>query len=439
MLSFFFVSRFKGIQGDGIYYYSYTISIFWDGDLDFKNQFDHPDPLSPGQTVTRGLYSIDKRTGKAFSLFNPGTGLLMLPAMALGKLADEFRGGQHPDPFDLYYQRLAAYTAVVVSALSLLVLFSILKNYYSFWVAALVPLLFLPGTNWLFYASAFASLSHVYALFLSACLVWSFLRFREKRIVASSALFGLAGGLLFATRNFSVVIFLLLFFCATYELLKNHRALYARQAISLLALAALFFLAGSAPQLVFNCFLHGSPFRTSLRAASSAQEMFGFPAVKEGFKVLDPANLQFLYSNLFNSDDGLFYFHPFYLVGLLGILLLRHRNSSFQRLINLLLAGAFFFCFIAAIMPENFAQDLEERSLFGRRSGVRASQVPGYASLFHPGLGQYFRMESAPKINKIRHHLRLFRPCGRRRRSFFSFPDSLREILLGQGFVCRVV
>ncbi|MDH7513937.1 MAG: hypothetical protein QHH14_13400 [Clostridiales bacterium] len=354
VLSFFFIRGFKGIQGDGIYYYSYTVSILWDGDLDLKNQFDHPDPLLPGQTVTQGLYSIDKKTGKAFSLFNPGTAFLMLPAAALGKLIDGFRGGRHVDPFDLYYQRLAGYTAVIVSALSLLVLFSILKRFYSFWVAAAVPLLFLPGTNWLFYASAFASWSHVYALFLFACLVWSFLKFMEKRTVASSILFGLAGGVFFSTRNFSVLIFLLLFFYSAYDLLRDKRALRDRRAFILLALAGLLFLVGSAPQLVFNHILHGSPFRTSLQAASSAQEMFGFPAVIEGFRVLDPANLQFLYSNLFNSDDGLFYFHPFFLVGLLGILLLRHRNSSFQRLINLLLAGLFFFWFIDASYFDNW-------------------------------------------------------------------------------------
>ena len=353
-LSFFFIRGFNGIQGDGIYYYSYTVSILWDRDLDFKNQFDHPDPHSPAQTVTRGLYSLDRKTGKAFSLFNPGSGLLMLPATAFGKIADRLRGGRHPDPFDLYYQRLAGYTAVIVSVLSILILFSILARYYSFWVAASLPLLFLPGTNWLFYASAFASWSHVYALFLFACLIWSFLNFIEKRTAASSILFGLAGGVFFSTRNFSALIFLLLFFYSAFNLLKNRPMLRLRRAIGLLALTGLLFFLGSAPQLIFNRVLHGSPFRTSLRAASSAQEMFGFPAIKENFKVLDPANLQFLYSNLFNSEDGLFYFHPFFLVGLLGVLFLKHRNSLFQSLVNLLLAGVFLFWFIDASYFDNW-------------------------------------------------------------------------------------
>jgi len=354
LLSLFFVRVFNGIQGDGVYYYAYTVSILWDGDLDLKNQFDHPDPRSSGQSVTRGLYSLDKKSGRAFSLFSPGAGLLMLPATALGKLVDRLRGGRHADPFDLYYQRLAAYTAVILSALSILILFSILKRYYSFWVAALLPLLFLPGTNWLFYASVFAAWSHVYALFLFVCLIWSFLNFMEKKTAAAGLLFGLAGGLFFTTRNFSALIFLLLFFYSAYDLLKNQKTLRPRRAIGLLALTGLLFLVGSAPQLVFDLVLHGSPLRTSLQAASSAQEMFGFPAIIKDFKVLDLANLQFLYSNLFNSDDGLFYFHPFYLVGLVGALLLRHRNSLFQSLIKLLLAGVFLFWFIDASYFDNW-------------------------------------------------------------------------------------
>jgi hypothetical protein len=353
ILTFFFAKTFKGIQGDGIYYYSYTVSILWDRDFDLKNQFDHPDPNSPGETVTRGLYSLDKKTGKAFSLFNPGTGLLMLPATMFGKLLNRWSGGQHSDPFDLYYQRFAGYTAVVISALTILMLFFILKRYYSSGLAICLPFLFLPGTNWLFYASVFATWSHVYALFLFVCLIWSFLNFMEKKNMAAALLFGFTGGVFFTTRNFSVLTFLLLFLFSGYNVLKNQKTQRPQKVIVLPALVGLFFLVGSAPQLVVNNVVHGSPFRTSFQASSSAQEMFG-SFEKKDFKVLDISNFQFLYSNLLNSDDGLFYFHPFYLVGLFGILLLRHRNSLFQTLINLLLAGVFLFWFIDASYFDNW-------------------------------------------------------------------------------------
>ena len=352
-LTIFFVKGFQGIQGDGVYYYSYTVSILWDGDLDLKNQFDHPDPRAPGQTVTRGLYSLDKKTGRAFSLFNPGAGLMMLPATTAGRLLNRWTGGRHPDPFDLYYERLAGYTAVMISALTILVLAVVLNKFYSFGLAVYLPFLFLLGTNWLFYSTAFAAWSHVYALFLLACLIWSFVNFLENKNPLAALLFGLAGGLSLTTRNSSALIFLLLFLFSVRSLLKTSRAARSRKAIVRLGLVGLFFLVGAAPQLVVNKIAHGSAFRTSLQAASAAQEMFG-PLGKKDFRILDAANLQFLYSNLTNSDNGLFYVHPFYLVGLFGVLLLRHRNSLFQSLVNLLLAGVFLFWLVDAAYFDNW-------------------------------------------------------------------------------------
>jgi xanthosine utilization system XapX-like protein len=352
-LTVFFIKCFKGIQGDGVYYYSYTVSLLWDGDLDLKDQFDHPDPRSPGETLTRGLYALDMKTGKAFSLFNPGTGLLMLPATLTGKVLDRWTGGRHPDPFDLYYQRFAGFTAVLLSALAMVILCSILNRYYSFGAAVCLPPLFLLGTNWLFYASVFATWSHVYALFLFACLIWSCLNFLEKRNGPAAVLFGLAGGLFFTTRNLSALTFLLLFLFSIILALRNLKTFRPQKTVVSLALVGLFFLVGSAPQLVFNGIIHGSPFRTGWQAASTAPEIFGH-LEKGNFKALDIANLQFLYSNLVNSDDGLFYFHPLYLVGLFGLLLLRHRHPLFQSLNNLLLAGLFLFWLVDASYFDNW-------------------------------------------------------------------------------------
>jgi hypothetical protein len=303
--------------------------------------------------VTRGLYSLDKKTGKAFSLFNPGAGLMMLPATTAGRLLNRWTGRHHPDPFDLYYQRLAGFTAVIISALTILVLSLILYKFYSFGVAVYLPLLFLLGTNWLFYSTAFAAWSHVYALFLFVCLIWSFVHFLEKKKPLAALFFGLTGGLSLAARNSSILIFLLLFLFSVRCLLKTPKAVRFRRAIVLLVLVGLFFLVGAAPQLMVNEIAHGSPFRTSWTAASSVQEEFG-PTGKKDLRALDPANLQFLYTNLTNSDNGLFYYHPFYLIGLLGLLFLRHRDPLLQSLVDLLLVGVFLFWFIDAAYFDNW-------------------------------------------------------------------------------------
>jgi hypothetical protein len=348
-----FLANFKGIQGDGIYYYSYTVSLLWDGDLDLQNQFDHPNPLSPAETMTNNVYFRDHETGRAFSLFNAGTGLLMIPSTALGRWLNHLRGWPPLDPFDIGYQKFAGYTSVILSSLALLMLFLILKRYYPSGTATVLPWLFLLGTNWLFYASAFASWSHVPALFLMVLMLWAFLNLTARKHLAAAAVFGLSGGISLTTRNFSALVFLLLFLAAGYRLLMASDRLPRRRTVGLLGLAAVLFAVGAAPQFALNAYYHGNPWMTSFQATSSAQKAYLSPE-PEKFKALDPANLQFLYSNLTNSDDGLFYFHPYYLFGLLGLLFLRHRDKLFQRLISLLLIALYFFWFIDAAYFDNW-------------------------------------------------------------------------------------
>lgn len=342
----FFIRSFQGIQGDGAFYYCTTVSLVWDGDLDLRNQFDHPDPTAPGLTMTRGLYAIDETTGKAFSPFNPGTGFLMAPGAAVGRVVNRLTGRRHADPFDPFYARFAASTAVLLSALTLVILFSLLRRFVSFGVAAAVPFLSLFATNWLFYAGAFASWSHVYALFLCAGLAWSFVRFTERPSAGAAALFGLAGGLFFSTRSFSILLFLPL--CAAWALFPPAAAtdapppargrIFAR--LLLLAAGALGFLAGAAPQLALNAATHGSLFRTTPNIFGSGAKVFGFPE-STAVRIFDPANLEFLATNLWNANNGLFRTHLFFLAGLIGVLLWTHRAAGPRRLLNALLPGVF--------------------------------------------------------------------------------------------------
>jgi len=353
LISLGFATAFLGIQGDGAYYYSLTVSILWDGDLDLKNQFDGPDPLAPGQTLTRGLYAVDERTGRAFSSFNPGTGLLMLPGAVAGRVANALTGNHHPDPFDLFHQRYAAFMAVILSSLTLVLLFLLLRRFVSFGVAASLPFLCLFATNWLFYATAFAAWSHVYALFLCALLAWSFLRAMERPALGSALLFGLAGGFFFSTRNYSILLSLPLFVLWTLRASRTDSGRGPWLRIAPPASAALSFLLGAAPQLALNAFLHGSPFRTGAGIVGTGAAAFGLPQGVAA-KVFDPKNLEFLYSNLFNSDNGLFTSHAFYLAGLIGALLWTQRDRDRRRLVNVLFAGVFILWFVDAGYWDNW-------------------------------------------------------------------------------------
>jgi len=354
ILSLFFFRHFTGVQGDGIYYYSYTASILWDGDLDFKNQFDHPQKGDPSgtQTITGGNYFIDQTTGKAFSFFSPGTGLLMLPLTAIGRLAtslpfypttQSFLNSVSPscppsstghsilsearpdDSFSPFFLRLAGYTSVILTSLAVLLIFLILRRYLSSIVSALIPLVFLFGTNWLFYTVSFSMWSHA----------------------AAAGLFGLIGGFFFSTRNFSLIFFALFSLFFLYITAKETSRIISPSYIKHFILIALFFLIGASPQLASNFILHGNPFVTPFQAVQNCIRPLGSVGT-HSFSPFNPRNLYLVYSTLFNSSNGLFYFHPLYLLGLIGLLVVRFRESTFQALVNLCAVGIYLFWLIDA-------------------------------------------------------------------------------------------
>jgi hypothetical protein len=351
-LTALYVKGFRGVQSDGLFYYSYAVSLVWDGDLDLRNQYDHPLPGGAGGTTTGGNYFIDANTGKAFSLFNPGAGFLMVPFLSLARLADRLFIGKHPDPYDFFYQAAAGYASVVCTALSLLILFLVLRRYFSVSAALALPVLFLFATNWLFYAAFFAGWSHAYALFLCALLSWLFLRFLERRDGLFAALFGLAGGVFFMTRNFSVIFFLGLFVSAMVAEVRSSRTDSRGKPAVLAAIAALFFGLGALPQFYAWGVWHGSPIRTSFAAATAAVKPFGF-LENADFHVASFTNLPYLFSNLFNLDDGLFALHPIYLVGFLGALLF-FRRGRFRALMTPGLVALWLFWFADAAYYDNW-------------------------------------------------------------------------------------
>jgi len=353
ILSFFFFRHYRGIQGDGIFYYSFTASLLWDGDFDLRNQYDHPDPSMPGKTVTNGNYFIDKNTGNAFSNFNPGNGLLMVPLVGLGKLIDGINGEEHQDSFSKYYQYFAGYTSVILTSLSLVLLALILQRFFSLRTAVLIPLLFLLGTNWLFYTLVFSSWSHVPALFLCVLLIWLFLLLIEKESILAAIFFGFCGGLFFCTRNFSILLFGLFCLLFLFSILKKTGKVIPKKFIPHFVIISIFFFIGAFPQFLVNLIQHGSPLTTSLQAVMEAEKPFGF-LEGSNFRALDWRNHYMLYTNLFNSTNGLFYFHPLYLLGLIGAVFIKYRGSLYQRIINFMLVGVYVFWFIDASYFDNW-------------------------------------------------------------------------------------
>lgn len=353
LVSHLYLKWFGGIKGDGIYYYSYAISLLEDGDFDLQNQFDHRHPSEEGQTVAGGNYFINKKTGKAFSLHNPGTGLFMIPLIKIGQAVDAIFRLDFLDLFDPYYQKYAGYTSVLLTLLSLWLLFLILKRFYSIGISFGLPLLFLFGTNWLFYSTVFADFSHACSLFCVTALLYVFFRLKERFSFLTVALFGFMGGVGFTTRNFNLVIFGFLFLLFLFFHLKNTAVIFSKKNVLTVIFIGLFFLIGASPQLMANQTQHGNPLTFGYQAIEDSVRSPGFD-VNPDFKATSSSNLYLLYSNLFNSENGLFYSHPLYLFGLLGLLFLRHKDKKFQWVTDILLLAMLLFWLVDASYFDNW-------------------------------------------------------------------------------------
>jgi len=353
LVSHLYLKWFGGIKGDGIYYYSYAISLLEDGDFDLQNQFDHRHSSEEGQTVAGGNYFINKKTGKAFSLHNPGTGLFMIPMIGIGRAVSAGLGLSHQDLFDPFYQEFAGYTSVLLTLFSLLLLFLILKRFYSTGLSLGLPLLFLFGTNWLFYSTVFADFSHACSLFCVTALLYVFFRLKERFSFLTAALFGFVGGMAFSTRNFNLVLFGFLFLLFLFFHLKNAAVIFSKKNVLTVIFVGVFFFIGAAPQLMANYEQHGRPLTSGFRAIEDSVRSPGFD-INPDFKAASSSNLYLLYTNMFNSENGLFYSHPLYLFGLLGLFFFRHKNREFQSVTNILLLALVIFWFVDASYFDNW-------------------------------------------------------------------------------------
>ncbi len=144
---------------DGFYYYSYTVSLVLDGDLDFSNQYR----LNKGWANPTYGYLVSK-TGRPVNPCGIGLGLIWLPAFVLAHLfvlATKAVGiPLTTTGYELYYQLPTYLWSFLIGLLGMGLLYRLLtevfEERYAFW--ATLGILF--GTALSNYAFLHANMSH---------------------------------------------------------------------------------------------------------------------------------------------------------------------------------------------------------------------------------------------------------------------------------------
>lgn len=205
---------------DEIEYFSYLPSILFDGDLNFRNQYEYFCNLDFEDCVRSRFKEtfLDQFTVTGMQInFGPmGTAVLWLPfylvahpvALVLQNFSPTFVANGVSAP----YIYAVCIGSVFYGWLGIYLSYRIARRYYSEGVALSAALLILFATNVVYYMYVAPAFSHAASLFASALFVFVWWRTRESRARGSWRawlLLGASGGLMTMVREQEAVFFVI--------------------------------------------------------------------------------------------------------------------------------------------------------------------------------------------------------------------------------------
>lgn len=321
---------------DEVQYYAYLRSFYFDGDLDFRNEYEHfaAVGLQFGDTAVRDALlredavNPNPDTGLLRNVAPVGSAILWAPGFILADLfvigANALGASIPRDGFARPYILGACYMTVLYCALGLQLTYRIARRYADDFAATVATLTVFLASPLLFYSYIAMPWSHANGFFLFTLFLWLWLRHwgrPEERGLGMWLLLGLVGGLMTITRE---QLGLLLIIPAL-EALGQYVGLLRRREWNLALrqlgrhlgfLAAL--VLAITPQLLAYQILNGRP----------------APSSTVGGKLIWSSPNFF--NTLIDPGRGAFLWAPVLAIGLLGLIWLGRKDA---RLAWLLLAG----------------------------------------------------------------------------------------------------
>lgn len=289
---------------DEVQYFAFARSALKDGDFDFRNEFER---LTADGSIERGaLLGVPlSPTGRVLSHGTAGFVVLWAPWFAIGEVVARV-GGWPADGYSAPYVTAVGYGVALYAFLALLMLRSVALDFaapgpvnratVAAWWATALP----------FYMYVTPPMAHATSLFAATLFVWLWYRTRPFPSAVEAAALGLAGGLAVALRETNAIFFLLPAVDLAAGALGALRTgaprfpALAGRAAGMAAGAAVGFL----PQLLAWRALFGS---------------FLPPGERTGYLEGGPVHLL---SVLLSPHRGLLPWHPVWLLGIIGLVML---------------------------------------------------------------------------------------------------------------------
>jgi hypothetical protein len=351
---------------DEIKYYAYTHSLFFDGDLDFGNDYLHwyeVDPVKFEKIKTDLYETREPLTGLPTNEAPIGTGLLWMPSYVLAhvySLAAQALGFDvEADGWSDPYIAAICLTSYLFGCLGLLLCWSIARTYFGRRLAAFGVVVVWFSTSLIFYTVIAPPWSHATSLLVVTLFIWYWHRTRlregQARTLVQWGILGALGGLMMLVREQDALFFAIPGVEALVALVaiwRGRSADWARRAARLtlgfgvMLVAA---LVAFIPQLIAYRVITGR---------------FGPSQVVAGKFTFTSPNF---FNVLFNPEHGLVLWTPVVAVCLGGMLLFWRRDRLF--------AGALMLAFLFQVYIAGSFLTWQSASSFGQRRFINCTLI----------------------------------------------------------------
>lgn len=306
------------ILSDGIGYYLYLPAAFihhdltmeWTQPLQKANPtYESPLPHQPADWY--GLATF--RKGAYIDRYPIGLAILWLPFFIAAHIMATLTG--HPATgFTNWYQAAIGFAGAFYASLGCVMMYKLLRRYFSVKVSYFTVLTLLLGTNMLEYATQDSSFTHVYSLFLIATILYLTPTWYKNMTYRTSILLAVLLALNVLVRSTDVLILLVIFLWNVTNLtqLRQRIAILWQQRIKLALMAGIGLIV-CFPQLLYWHYITG---KWLFYAYGDA----GFT------NILHPQ----IFNILFSTDRGLFFWAPVLLLSLIGLVLLRRHLKEWS-------------------------------------------------------------------------------------------------------------
>lgn len=325
---------------DEVQYYAYLRSFYFDGDLDFRNEYTYfanagqrnGDPAVYNALLRDRAVDppLNPRTGKVRNVAPVGSALLWSPGFVLADIGTRIAarlGASIPaDGYSWPYIWSACYMSAFYALLGLILTYRLARRYSSLFAATLATIVVWLATPLIFYSSILMPWSHatgfaLFALFLTIWLRDGHLESAAmQRSLHTWMLLGLVGGLMTMTREQLGLLLLLpaVEGVFTYITLLRQRRWAAAGRLLLVHGAFLgAFAFALTPQLAAYAVLNGRP----------------LPATTVSGK-LDMRSPHF-FDTLLDVHHGAFLWSPILPIGLFGLIALARYDRQLAGLLAL--------------------------------------------------------------------------------------------------------